>query len=321
MSILAPLRSCSSWMRAPPAPMMRPTAERLISMSSPSWPGSVILAMNSFAAETCSCVPTIRTRQPTGDLSTSTCAPLRWRTSAICWPLVPMILPVAWYGSSMCSCTRGPGFAADAPSVSVATVAPAASPPPPLAGSAAVVLPAGVATGVSLAGASVEAAAAGTAAAAAAGAAAAGGSVDHPDLDLAPVPGAPTLGAVTTATAAARPSAPAETAAPSATSRRRALAVSTAPLVPEMRTCTGSSDWSRASIRAPLRSRMSLIVAPPLPMMRPMRFRGSWRTSMRSGGWKPRARSPLIQSADSAFAVETDSVLPSLPGPASPRES
>mmetsp|Transcript_61341 Transcript_61341/g.143598 ORF Transcript_61341/g.143598 Transcript_61341/m.143598 type:complete len:220 (-) Transcript_61341:167-826(-) len=35
MSILAPLRSCSSWMRAPPAPMIRPTALRGISKYSP----------------------------------------------------------------------------------------------------------------------------------------------------------------------------------------------------------------------------------------------------------------------------------------------
>mmetsp|Transcript_35793 Transcript_35793/g.113808 ORF Transcript_35793/g.113808 Transcript_35793/m.113808 type:complete len:484 (-) Transcript_35793:770-2221(-) len=96
MSIFAPLLSCSSWIRAPPAPMTRPTAERLISMNSPSWPGSVILAISTLASLTWLCVPTIRTRQPVGDLSTSIWAPLFSRTSEICCPRVPMILPVAW---------------------------------------------------------------------------------------------------------------------------------------------------------------------------------------------------------------------------------
>mmetsp|Transcript_47411 Transcript_47411/g.152225 ORF Transcript_47411/g.152225 Transcript_47411/m.152225 type:complete len:229 (-) Transcript_47411:842-1528(-) len=72
-------------------------------------------------------------------------------------------------------------------------------------------------------------------------------------------------------------------AACSAASRSIAFAISTAWSEPLISTCTGSSVWSRASTRAPLRSRISLILSPFLPMMRSMISRGSGRTSTRSG--------------------------------------
>mmetsp|Transcript_136090 Transcript_136090/g.379319 ORF Transcript_136090/g.379319 Transcript_136090/m.379319 type:complete len:255 (+) Transcript_136090:491-1255(+) len=106
MLILAPLRSCSSWILAPPAPMSRPTAVRGISMNSPSLVGGwTILVIISLAASTCACMPTSRTRQTVAVLSMSTCAPLVVRTSAICCPLVPMILPATLTGNSRCTST------------------------------------------------------------------------------------------------------------------------------------------------------------------------------------------------------------------------
>eukprot|EP00411_Alexandrium_monilatum_P047536 CAMPEP_0175460714 /NCGR_PEP_ID=MMETSP0095-20121207/67786_1 /TAXON_ID=311494 /ORGANISM="Alexandrium monilatum, Strain CCMP3105" /LENGTH=86 /DNA_ID=CAMNT_0016761743 /DNA_START=121 /DNA_END=381 /DNA_ORIENTATION=+ len=71
-----------------------------------------------------------------------------------------------------------------------------------------------------------------------------------------------------------------------------AWAAATASAVPLMRTCTGSSACSLASTRAPVFSRMSLMVAPPFPMTRPMTLFGSFTISTFSGLWKPRAIQP-----------------------------
>mmetsp|Transcript_53911 Transcript_53911/g.154819 ORF Transcript_53911/g.154819 Transcript_53911/m.154819 type:complete len:477 (+) Transcript_53911:947-2377(+) len=255
MSIFAPERSCNSWMRAPPAPMTRPTEPLGISKYSPEVPscpppatGSISWAMIALALSTCCWVPTSRTRQLLVDLSTSTCAPLRERISAICEPLVPMILPVACLGRSTTPSTEGPAPGEDAAEEATEVPAPAA--------------------------------AAETAAAAASACARAR--------------------ATASSTKAERIGVPKAARAMSAASCNMALAASTASLVPLISTWTGSSVWSLASTRAPLRSRISLIVAPPLPMMRPMMSRGSGSTSRHSGC--------LMSIADTPAAAQPDRV-------------
>mmetsp|Transcript_4856 Transcript_4856/g.12983 ORF Transcript_4856/g.12983 Transcript_4856/m.12983 type:complete len:214 (+) Transcript_4856:356-997(+) len=82
-SILQALFSCSSVMRAPPAPMRRPTAFRGSCMKKPGVAcpcptagaaegGSMMAAMSLFAFSTDSRGPMTRTRQKSPDLSTST---------------------------------------------------------------------------------------------------------------------------------------------------------------------------------------------------------------------------------------------------------
>mmetsp|Transcript_118231 Transcript_118231/g.329753 ORF Transcript_118231/g.329753 Transcript_118231/m.329753 type:complete len:321 (-) Transcript_118231:646-1608(-) len=105
-SSLAPLSLWRRWMVSPPLPMTRPTMERgtsiwsLASARRTPWPSSAKATIIFRARSTCSGVPEIWTLQQSSSFSTETFAPLCCRTSEIWAPRDPMILPVAATGNS-----------------------------------------------------------------------------------------------------------------------------------------------------------------------------------------------------------------------------
>mmetsp|Transcript_33325 Transcript_33325/g.105590 ORF Transcript_33325/g.105590 Transcript_33325/m.105590 type:complete len:327 (-) Transcript_33325:906-1886(-) len=297
-SSLAPLSLWRRWIVSPPLPMTRPTMDRGTSIWSFAserrgpWPSSERATTIFRARSTCSGVPEIWTLQQSSSFSTETLAPLCCRTSEIWAPREPMILPVAATGNSRLLVTalpptlprstpqlspRGcPPRAASEPNSSSAkcltmflarstcsgkpemvtlqrpspfstwTLAPLCCRTSEIFDPRAPMMPPINDTGNSSVSEVV--------------------LLSSPPPLHAPVPLPPPQESL-------RPPGPAEDF--STTSKIMDFALSTASGVPWILNSHCSSSLSSASMRAPLLSRMPLIVEPDLPMTRPMIWRGN----------------------------------------------
>mmetsp|Transcript_48612 Transcript_48612/g.145164 ORF Transcript_48612/g.145164 Transcript_48612/m.145164 type:complete len:390 (+) Transcript_48612:245-1414(+) len=289
-SSLAPLSRCSRWMVSPPLPMTRPTIERgtsiwsLASARRVPWPSSARAATIFRARSTCSGVPEICTLQQSSSFSTETFAPVAALTSEIWAPREPMILPVAATGNSMVLVTLLPPVLLPEPQVSLRGWPPPRGPSRASSSSArfltssfALSTCSGVPEMVTLQRPSP------FSTWTLAPLCCLTSEILAPRMPMMP-PIRATGNSIVSLVPVPEDTAPSVAPGPpgpsrvfSETSVISALARSTASGVPWILNSHMSSFLSSASIRAPLASRMPLMVEPCLPMTRPMMWRGSLR--------------------------------------------